>query len=846
VQNLSVGGYVHGHVVVGSIAGSTGQSGSPGNGQILNSTSHANVIGDAWVGGLVGETSGGSSINSSYASGDVTGGDLVGGLVGENHGTISNSYTTGNITGRGLGGGSGVGGLVGFNQNSGTINNSFATGSVQGAFRVGGLVGLNVTPWHRQAAVSNSIAFNAEIMTSIGIAYAARIVGYNQMVFGSIGILDNNHAHTDVLVNDIPRSGTSSSDLDGENVTTASLPELWASLDWDFTNIWLLPSTPYSLPTLRNVPSVQSPTLPIFLTPLPPPAGAGTPDDPFLLGTINDLLWMANNPMSWQNGHFRLTADIGSALHPWSHIIGSRTVPFTGNFDGNGHTVKLHLSNIYMHAGVGLFGTVGNGGIVQNLIVDGIVSGYNSHDVGSVAGFVDEHGKILNVASHVNVGFDDLWPGGGDGGDVGGLVGRNRGAISNSYTTGDIVAGSGHDNAVTGGLVGSNLGTISNSVALNATVSGRRYAGWNTLRIGFGAAGLTNNHARADMLVNGTTRSSTDANSHNGADLIFAELTEAFWLGLGWCDEIWDFSNPQRPILRGSTQASTDQDAVDAAMLLIPNTIPVIGIIGGDSASNAAKASAVEAYLRNLQGMSEFGVTITVTHNSGNTFDVTVTRGSATEATSVTVILFADPNAADVAAALEKIPDTVAEIEVEGGENASNTAKANALRDYLESINGMDALDVTITVTHQTGNIFAVTVTKGAVTQSTSVTVERFIDPNEIAPPVLPTGFRVTIDDNESPGIVGQRRTITITPQDGHSTSGRFLLVQITESAAGSRPSVMAIALQNTTANTADVVTISYQHAGATIDVWLFDTLVGINLVTNDIPPILAHDSTRP
>jgi len=103
----------------------------------------------------------------------------------------------------------------------------------------------------------------------------------------------------------------------------------------------------------------------------------------------------------------------------------------------------------------------------------------------------------------------------------------------------------------------------------------------------------------------------------------------------------------------------------------------------------------------------------------------------------------------------------------------------------------------------------------------------------------------VTIDNNENAGIVGQRRTLTIRPSGGECTNGRYILVQITESTSGSRPAVMAIELKNSTADAEDIVTISYQLPGATIDVWLFDTLVNVDLVSNDLPPILAHDTTR-
>ena len=70
------------------------------------------------VGGLIGRNSNGI-VSDCYSTASVAGNSTVGGLVGENHeGTVSNSYSTGNVTGENY-----VGGLVG--RNSGTVSNSF-------------------------------------------------------------------------------------------------------------------------------------------------------------------------------------------------------------------------------------------------------------------------------------------------------------------------------------------------------------------------------------------------------------------------------------------------------------------------------------------------------------------------------------------------------------------------------------------------------------------------------------------------------------------------------------------------------------------------------------------------
>ena len=75
--------------------------------------------------GLFGYVDAGAEVsNVGMIDVDVLGGWPVGGVVGVNRGTVSNSYATGNVSGRLR-----VGGLVGLN-NTGTVSNSYATGTV--------------------------------------------------------------------------------------------------------------------------------------------------------------------------------------------------------------------------------------------------------------------------------------------------------------------------------------------------------------------------------------------------------------------------------------------------------------------------------------------------------------------------------------------------------------------------------------------------------------------------------------------------------------------------------------------------------------------------------------------
>ena len=91
-----------------------------------------------------------TTLNSAITNVGINGGNITGqkyvcGLVGEStEGTITNSYTTGNVTGNG----NDVGGLSGFNYGGlpgstpSPITNCYTTGTVTGTGHVGGLVGV--------------------------------------------------------------------------------------------------------------------------------------------------------------------------------------------------------------------------------------------------------------------------------------------------------------------------------------------------------------------------------------------------------------------------------------------------------------------------------------------------------------------------------------------------------------------------------------------------------------------------------------------------------------------------------------------------------------------------------
>ena len=155
---------------------------SNSSGTIVDSYSTGDVSGKGSVGGLVGSNSSGTIVDS-YATGTVSGtGNNVGGLVGQNVsgtsiGTIDNSYSTGAVSGKSY-----VGGLAGENSGSGcTISNSYSTGEVSGTDNyVGGLVGYNL------GKIDNSYSMGA----ASGTSSVGGLVGYNS--YG--GTIDNSYS----------------------------------------------------------------------------------------------------------------------------------------------------------------------------------------------------------------------------------------------------------------------------------------------------------------------------------------------------------------------------------------------------------------------------------------------------------------------------------------------------------------------------------------------------------------------------------------------------------------------------------------------------------------------------
>ncbi len=250
-----------------------------------------------------------------------------------------------------------------------------------------------------------------------------------------------------------------------------------------------------------------------------------------------------------------------------------------GVFDGNSHSInglkinRFASSNGVDGANCGLF-TVLSGGTVKNLAMTNIdIKG--SRDCGSIAGVVANGALVENcfITGSIEVGMGYVGGITGNlangstikncyttcsvtktGGSIGGLWGSTGGIVGcnatwrsssgyetaldnpviNCYTTGTINNGY----VYTGGIVGvGDYSLLSGNYALNPTIIcpsavARIYTAYGTPTPNTNGG---NNYAYSGVLVNGSTVSSSDAQSFSGADITKANATsQAHYAASGW------------------------------------------------------------------------------------------------------------------------------------------------------------------------------------------------------------------------------------------------------------------------------------------------------------------------
>ncbi|MFN6265190.1 MAG: MBG domain-containing protein [Alphaproteobacteria bacterium] len=247
--------------------------------------------------------------------------------------------------------------------------------------------------------------------------------------------------------------------------------------------------------------------------------GDGSTTTPYSLTDIYGVQGMGSSSTFLGNS-YQLANDIAAAGTSGWHggagfvPVGTNAARFTGRLDGAGYVINGLTINRQTMDGVGLIGYADSGSSISNLgLVGGSVTGNAA--VGGLVG--DNRGNITQSyatgAVTGNIAVGGLVGGNAAGGSieqsyatgavvgsglyVGGLVGVNGGTITQAYATGAVA---GNVNEV-GGLVGNNQGSITHSYATGAvTGTGDLVGGL----VGINYVSITQVYATG--AVTGTTR----------------------------------------------------------------------------------------------------------------------------------------------------------------------------------------------------------------------------------------------------------------------------------------------------------------------------------------------------
>lgn len=293
--------------------------------------------------------------------------------------------------------------------------------------------------------------------------------------------------------------------------------------------------------------------------------GDGSEGNPYQIKSASGLYKMHEFP----DKHFILAQDIdGKGM--FFEAIGANGTPFTGTFDGQGHTITgVKVSS----GGAGLFaineGTIRNVGIIQadidvrrsniGILVDqndGIVeyaystgSIRGNSTVGGLVGY--SNGIVRNSYSTARVHAR--------GKQAGGVIGiTNRGSTTEQvYATGAVIAEESNAGGLSG--YGYNNTVIRNSMALNPSIVTGTASNRIVGRVLAGeTATLVNNYANENMFVSSENVTVADPNNEKGQGVGVEVFTKpSFYMEtLGWdFDSIWIWNeDAKRPLLQSNLE----------------------------------------------------------------------------------------------------------------------------------------------------------------------------------------------------------------------------------------------------------------------------------------------------
>ncbi len=233
------------------------------------------------VGGLVGLINDTGTITRSYTTGNITGGQNTGGIAARFAGEISQCFSTGNIYGVSY-----VGGIVGdlhthssnisrINRKS-TVMDCYASGDITAGDYTGGIVGsmydginsVTVSRCYFSGDVSGDVrtggiagylsASNGAVRNCYALSnyiFSNRSNGWARVAYATNNdyplLVSSNYALNTMTTPQQP-SPTGTNTIHGGNISFADAQIESSYSGWDFSNVWVLDSR-YDYPRLRNL-----------------------------------------------------------------------------------------------------------------------------------------------------------------------------------------------------------------------------------------------------------------------------------------------------------------------------------------------------------------------------------------------------------------------------------------------------------------------------------------------------------------------------------------------------------------------------------------------------------------
>jgi len=274
--------------------------------------------------------------------------------------------------------------------------------------------------------------------------------------------------------------------------------------------------------------------------------GTGEPNDPYRIATAKDLMLLGETPEDYDE-HFILTADIDLAPNlPGKKVFNKAVIapdtvasssfegtPFTGVFDGNGHTIS-HLT-VVGNDYVGMFGLLASDGEIKDLgVVDVNITGSGvftgglvgsngvwgftggvvtrCYSTGVVRGMSNVGGLTGNTYPGPGIAWSPIWLG--------------RAIVSQCYSTAEVIG-----SWSIGGLVGTNWGDVIHCYSTGAVTWHHTIEGTPTYVGGFVGRNPGGNVTASFW----DTQTSGQSESARGTGKTTAEMhTASTFLHAGW------------------------------------------------------------------------------------------------------------------------------------------------------------------------------------------------------------------------------------------------------------------------------------------------------------------------